>query len=72
MTEPNQTAQPNQAQRNQVPIQCPNCGTQYQTPVISMIDVGVYPELRSYFLSGQLNVAECPNCHTPGGGAKYR
>lgn len=65
MTEPNQTAQPNQAQRNQVPIQCPNCGTQYQTPVISMIDVGVYPELRSYFLSGQLNVAECPNCHTP-------
>ncbi|MCU0507808.1 MAG: hypothetical protein MUC34_05325 [Anaerolineae bacterium] len=62
MTEPNQTAQ---SQRNQVPIQCPNCGTQYQTPVISMLDVGAYPELRSYFLSGQLNVAECPSCQTP-------
>jgi hypothetical protein len=65
MTEPNQPAQPSQSQRNQMPIQCPNCGTQYQTPVISMIDVGVYPELRAYFLSGQLNVAECPSCQTP-------
>jgi hypothetical protein len=30
--------------------------------VISLIDVGAYPELRSYFLSGQLNVAVCPQC----------
>jgi hypothetical protein len=60
MTEPTQTAQ-----RNMVPIQCPNCGNRYESPVISLIDVGQYPELRSYFLSGQLNVAVCPKCQTP-------
>jgi hypothetical protein len=60
MTEPTQTAQ-----RNMVPIQCPNCGNRFESPVISLIDVGAYPELRSYFLSGQLNVAVCPTCQTP-------
>jgi hypothetical protein len=60
MTEPTQTAQ-----RNMVPIQCPNCGNRFESPVISLIDVGAYPELRSYFLSGQLNVALCPKCQTP-------
>jgi hypothetical protein len=60
MTEPTQTAQ-----RNMVPIQCPNCGNRFESPVISLIDVGAYPELRSYFLSGQLNVAVCPKCQTP-------
>ncbi|MGE5601883.1 MAG: CpXC domain-containing protein [Nitrososphaerales archaeon] len=60
MTEPSQTAQ-----RNMVPIQCPNCGNRFESPVISLIDVGAYPELRSYFLSGQLNVAVCPICKTP-------
>ncbi len=60
MTEPTQTAQ-----RNMIPIQCPNCGNRFESPVISLIDVGTYPELRSYFLSGQLNVAVCPKCQTP-------
>ncbi len=60
MTEPTQTAQ-----RNMVPIQCPQCGNRYESPVISLIDVGAYPELRSYFLSGQLNVAVCPKCQAP-------
>ncbi len=60
MTEPTQTAQ-----RNMVPIQCPNCGNRFESPVISLIDVGAYPELRSYFLSGQLNVAVCPKCQAP-------
>lgn len=60
MTEPTQTAQ-----RNQIPITCPNCGNHYESPVISLVDVGAYPELRSYFLSGQLNVAVCPKCQTP-------
>jgi hypothetical protein len=45
-----------------VQIQCPNCGTPFQTPIVSIIDVGQHPELRRAFLSGQLNVATCPNC----------
>lgn len=60
MTEPTRTAQ-----RNMAPITCPNCGNRYESPVISLIDVGAHPELRSYFLSGQLNVAICPKCQTP-------
>ncbi len=59
MTQPSQTAQ-----RNEVPIQCPQCGNAYSSPIVTMIDVGAFPELRSYFLSGQLNVAECPKCKT--------
>jgi hypothetical protein len=60
MTQATQTEQ-----RNMVPIQCPQCGNRYESPVISLIDVGAYPELRSYFLSGQLNVAVCPKCQAP-------
>ncbi len=60
MTEPTPTAQ-----RNMVPITCAQCGNRYESPVISLIDVGAYPELRSYFLSGQLNVAVCPKCQAP-------
>jgi hypothetical protein len=33
--------------------------------VFTVIDVGVQPELKNYLLSGQLNVAVCPNCGTP-------
>jgi len=47
---------------NQVPIQCPQCGHNYQTPIISIVDVGVAPQLRSMFLANQLNVAVCPQC----------
>jgi hypothetical protein len=59
MTQPKPTAQ-----RNEIPIQCPQCGNTYTSPVITMIDVGAVPELRSYFLSGQLNMAVCPKCNT--------
>ena len=45
-----------------VQIQCPNCGTPFQAPIISIIDVGQYPELRNAFLSGQINAATCPKC----------
>lgn len=51
---------------NAVPITCPNCGTQYQTPVRSIIDVGQQPQLQQAFLSGQLNVAVCPKCGVGG------
>ena len=45
-----------------VQIQCPNCGTPFQTPITSIIDVGQQPELRRAFLSGQVNQAVCPKC----------
>lgn len=51
---------------NALPIQCPNCGTQYQAPVRSVIDVGQQPQLRQAFLSGQINLAVCPKCNTGG------
>ncbi len=51
---------------NTVPIQCPNCGNQYQTPIRSIIDVGQQPQLRQAFLAGQINVAVCPKCGTGG------
>ena len=60
MTQPNRTAQ-----RNEIPIQCPQCGNAFSSPVVTMIDVGAVPELRNYLLSGQLNVAVCPKCQTP-------
>jgi hypothetical protein len=52
----------NKAEAPQVQIQCPNCGTPFQTPIISLIDAGRHPELRRRFLAGQLNVAQCPHC----------
>jgi hypothetical protein len=51
---------------NTVPIQCPNCGNQYQTPVRSIIDVGQQPQLRQAFLAGQINLAVCPKCRAGG------
>jgi hypothetical protein len=50
------------AEAQKVQIQCPNCGTPFDVPIVSIIDVGQHPELRSALLSGQLNVAVCPNC----------
>jgi hypothetical protein len=47
-------------------IQCPNCGTPYQAPVRSVIDVGQNPQLRQAFLAGQVNVAVCPKCRHGG------
>ena len=51
---------------NAVPIQCPNCGTQYQTPIRTIIDVGQQPQLRQAFLAGQVNLAVCPKCRAGG------
>lgn len=49
-----------------VQIQCPKCGTPYQAPVRTVIDVGQEPRLREAFLAGQVNVAICPNCKGAG------
>lgn len=51
---------------NTISIQCPDCGTQFQAPVRSVIDVGQQPELRQAFLAGQINVAVCPQCGAGG------
>lgn len=47
-----------------IQITCPSCGHVYQTPVRTIIDVGVEPRLRDALLSGVLNVAVCPQCRT--------
>jgi hypothetical protein len=49
-----------------VQITCPNCRTTFQTPVFQLIDVDQQPELKQALLSGQINVAVCPNCRTSG------
>lgn len=50
----------------QTQITCPNCHTPYVTDVYQLIDVGQQPELKQYILSGQLNLAVCPNCGAGG------
>ena len=47
-------------------ITCPNCSTPYTAEVHQIIDVGRQPELKQMVLSGQLNVAVCPNCGAGG------
>jgi hypothetical protein len=47
-------------------IRCPNCGTPYVVPIFTIIDLGANPELRAPLLSGQVNVAACPNCGAGG------
>ncbi|UCC50447.1 MAG: CpXC domain-containing protein [Anaerolineaceae bacterium] len=47
-------------------ITCPNCSTPYTAEVHQIIDVGRQPELKQMLLSGQLNVAVCPNCGAGG------
>lgn len=45
-----------------VPITCPSCQNRFVSPVLTTIDVGQSPEAKTLFLSGQLNVAVCPQC----------
>lgn len=47
-------------------IQCPSCSTPFVTPVFSIIDLGVNPELREPLLGGQVNTAVCTNCGAGG------
>ena len=49
-----------------VSVACPSCGTRFATPVLSIIDAGQHPEAKALFLSGQANVAVCPNCGNAG------
>ena len=45
-----------------VPVTCPSCQNRFVSPVLTTIDVGQRPEAKTLFLSGQLNVAVCPQC----------
>lgn len=47
-----------------VQLNCPACGTPFRTAVYTLIDVSQQPELKQALLSGQLNMAVCPNCQT--------
>lgn len=46
----------------QTQLTCPQCGTPIAAQIIQVIDVDRYPQLKDILLSGQLNVAQCPNC----------
>lgn len=45
-----------------IPVVCPNCNHRFASPVLTIIDVGQNPEAKTLFLSGQLNIAVCPQC----------
>ncbi|MFN2292219.1 MAG: CpXC domain-containing protein [Anaerolineae bacterium] len=45
-----------------VPVTCPNCQHRFVSPVLTVVDAGRDPEAKALFLSGQVNVAVCPQC----------
>jgi hypothetical protein len=45
-----------------VSVTCPSCQNPFVTPVLSIVDVGQNPEAKALLLSGQLNIAVCPQC----------
>ena len=45
-----------------IQISCPACGTPFRTAIYTLVDVTQQPELKSLLLSGQINLAVCPNC----------
>jgi hypothetical protein len=50
----------------QTQISCPRCQSPMIAEVHQVIDVGQQPELKQLLLSGQINVAVCPNCGAAG------
>jgi hypothetical protein len=49
-----------------VQVTCPKCGARYAAQVLSVVDVGQEPQLKSLLLRGALNAVLCPQCGTPG------
>jgi hypothetical protein len=43
------------------PVTCPNCRTQFNAPVTTIID-GQNPGLKSAFLQGRMSSVQCPQC----------
>ncbi len=52
-----QTQQPNA-------IRCSSCGTPFNIPVYSILDVSETPQFKNLLLAGRLNTSPCPNCGT--------
>ena len=46
----------------QTQVSCPQCGRPIIADVTQLFDVGVEPELKNQFLSGQANLAACKAC----------
>jgi hypothetical protein len=45
-----------------IPVTCPNCRYRFVAPILMLIDAGRNPEAKALFLSGQANLAACPQC----------
>lgn len=63
--------QPPPAQRQVIPpqrvqISCQHCQASFAVPIWTYVDIGIQPELKTLLLTGQMNVAACPNCGTGG------
>lgn len=43
-------------------IICPKCGATFSAPVYNSINLAEMPEMKSQLLSGELFLAECPQC----------
>jgi hypothetical protein len=54
------------ATRQIAPVVCPTCGERFTAPIESIIDVGRDPSLKTRFLQGRLNIAQCPRCGSQG------
>ena len=52
--------------RQLAPVACPACGERFTAPVESIIDVGRDPGLKTRFLQGRVNMAQCPRCGSQG------
>lgn len=46
----------------QTQVPCPQCGRDFVTEVHQVVDSKHTPHLKQALLSGQLNLAQCPNC----------
>ena len=51
-----------QANYQGIALTCPNCKTPFRAPVLMIVDAGLFPEGKTLLLSGQLNLAACPQC----------
>ncbi len=49
-----------------IPVTCPRCRHRFLAPVKAIIDVGLEPADKVRLLSGQLNIAACPQCGSAG------
>lgn len=56
----------NSAAYQSVPVTCPSCSNHFTSPVLTIIDVAQNPEAKALLLSGQLNIAVCPQCGSAG------